>query len=161
MRQFNAKYLPAAAVGLLICGAFGSVLVFGQSEHTSSGLFPLGISPQDATRIVDPEKQQLWLEQYSIEATAKAATPVDKNPTPYTPPDETEMSWQIGIFPDANPRGHFIFSNVWHGYFGGERISVYAGLDTRGTARGSFSCAIMTSRITIRSGRQTGQDGCA
>jgi hypothetical protein len=119
--------IVSSLVGL--AGLVGALIVQGQESPTPD-LAPLGILPQDATRIPDPEKRQVWERELSIELTARASSRAPKDPL-YTPPPETPVPEPTGIYWLANPDGPVFWTNHWHGPYGGGRIAVYAGRNSR------------------------------
>jgi hypothetical protein len=111
-----------------------AVLVYGSQEQQVD-FKPLGISPEDATRITDPTKQALWNDEVAVVLTARAGTPAPRG-TPYAPPTVDALPVEFGIIDGVNSTREFVFTNGWLDPATAGRIQVLVGREYSNRAVG-------------------------
>ena len=153
MRQYGHSGRRAAslamALGYLACPlALAACALASGDEPPAKHTHPLGISPEDATRIADPEKRALWEDEFHAQQTAAASTdPRANRPnaplTDRTPvPAETLVA---GIFEDVNSFGGFRFENVYqYTATNGDRYQAYAGTERDKPTKSVVLLIVMT-----------------
>jgi hypothetical protein len=125
--------IALGAAGVAALFATIGLTVSGDEPQRTSMSDPLGIAPEDATRIVDPEKRAMWANEYVAKQTAVAIpdprlsrTPGVADPLRPTGVDPTEVPLRAGIVPNVNSFMGWVFRNGYHDYAAGENRRVYA-----------------------------------